>query len=190
MRAVDFALELKGTVEKLKSDGVNEIKSENLIQYLAKASKDLASEESMDAELHKANLQKWIEDVKCAHAHSIEMFKSVITAGQNALRTSFLMNGGASVATLAFIGHIATSDAPSRVQLFVPSLTMFGFGVLIAALASGGTYLSQWFYASERSWAVRIGFWLNIGTIILGIAAYVVFGFGVMNAANVFLAFK
>jgi hypothetical protein len=88
MEAKEFALELIRAIERLKSDGIEEIRSENLIKYLADAAKDFeslaASPSAADLELYKAKLQKWVEQHRNAHAHSVEMFRSVITAGQNA----------------------------------------------------------------------------------------------------------
>lgn len=188
MEAKQFAEQLRQTVEQLKAEGVEQIHTSNLVAYLASAAKDLESEQTLDIELHKAKLQKWIEEHKNAHSHSVEMFRSVITAGQNALRTSFLMNGGSSVAMLAFIGHLATT-VPEKVPLFASSLAVFVIGVLIAAVASGTTYLSQWFYASENKGLFKIGFSLNVVSIVLGISSYVVYGFGVYEAYGVFSAF-
>lgn len=188
MKANQFAKELCLTVEKLKADGVEKIDTSNLIAYLASASKELESEHTFDTELYKAKLQKWIEEHKNTHSYSVEMFRSVITAGQNALRTSFLMNGGSSMAMLAFIGHLAT-EVPEKVQLFASSLTVFVIGVLIVAIASGTTYLSQWLYASKNERLIDIGGILNVASIVLGISSYVIYGFGVYKTYGVFSTF-
>lgn len=188
MEASKFAKELQQTIEQLKADGIDEIKSENLIKYLSDAAKDLGSDNAMDIELYKAKLQKWVEEHKGSHARSVEMFRSVITAGQNALRTSFLMNGGSSVAMLAFIGHLAT-HSPSKVHLFAYSLAIFVTGVLVSVVASGTTYLSQWFYAGNKTWQEKTGFVLNIVAIILGIGSYVVFAYGISKAYDIFSTF-
>jgi type IV secretory pathway VirB4 component len=153
MDAKDFAQELRDIVDELKTKGVESISSENLIKYLDEALRDISTSarpSEATIERYKAELQKWVEEHKNIHAQGVEMFRSVIQAGQNALRTAFLMNGGASVALLAFVGHLS-SVAPERVSTLAPSLTVFVGGVLVAALASGVTYLSQWFYAGERS---------------------------------------
>ena len=188
MEASNFENELRKTLEQLKADGIDEIKLDNLIAYLSDASDDLQSKESINIELYKAQLQNWVEKHKNSHAYSVEMFRSVINAGQNALRTSFLMNGGSAVAMLAFIGHLATT-APEKVTLFSSSLAIFVVGVLIAAVASGATYLCQWFYAGGKSWAETTGFVLNIAAILLGIGSYVIFGYGINIAHDVFSKF-
>jgi hypothetical protein len=188
MEASVFAKELQLIIEQLKADGTNEIKSENLIRYLSDAVKDLDSDDSINIELYKANLQKWVEEHKSAHTHSVEMFRSVITAGQNALRTSFLMNGGSSVAMLAFIGHL-TTKTPEKVHLFSTSLAIFVIGVLLSAVASGATYLGQWFYAGNKTWKGKTGFILNIVAILLAISSYFVFAYGIKEAFDVFSNF-
>jgi hypothetical protein len=192
MDAKDFAQELRDIVDDLKTKGVESLSSENLIKYLDEALRDLDSSAARptDAtiERYKAELQKWVEEHKNVHAQGIELFRSVIQAGQNALRTGFLMNGGASVALLAFVGHMATV-APQKIPSLAPSLLVFVVGVLVAALASGVAYLSQWFYGGERSWQKKTGFGLNIAAILLGLGAYGVFAWGMWRAYHVFLGF-
>lgn len=188
MNSNEFALELNKTIKQLKAEGVDSIDTEKLIAYLDDAEGNLESQSESNIELYKANLQQWLEEHKNANAHSVEMFRSVISAGQNALRTSFLMNGGASVATLAFIGHLATTS-PEKVTLFSTSLAFFVLGVLVSAITSGVTYLSQWLYASDSKKAEKAGFVLNVAAIVLGIGSYVIFAFGINEAHSVFSNF-
>ncbi|MDQ7073427.1 MAG: hypothetical protein Q9N32_08265 [Gammaproteobacteria bacterium] len=108
------------------------------------------------------------------------MFRSVITAGQSAIKSSFLLNGSAAVALLAFIGHLATIDK-SYVAFFAPSLLPFAYGVLVIAVTSGFTYLSQWLYASEHKSAVTAGFVFNIICIVLGLSSYGFFLWGLFS---------
>ncbi len=188
MDASRFATELRETIEQLKASGVDDIKCENLIHYLSSVSRDLAASDTYEVELYKAKLQKWVEEHKNEHAKSVEMFRSVITAGQNALRTAFLMNGGAAVAMLAFIGHLATKT-PDKVSLFACCLAIFVSGVLISVVASGSTYLSQWFYLGAEQWKQKAGFALNVVSIILAILSYIVFACGIREAYDVLTNF-
>ena len=82
-----------------------------------------APDPAFNLEFYKANLQAWLEEIKKINAREIEVFRLVFTAGQNALRTSFFMNGGASVAILTFIGHLATNaSCKAPIRLLAPSL--------------------------------------------------------------------
>jgi hypothetical protein len=97
------------------------------------------------------------------------------------------MNGGAAVALLALVGHLASVDA-GRIRGLAPSLATFVTGVLVAALASGATYISQWFYASNQSWD-KTGLAFNILAILLGLGSYVVFAVGMWRGYSVLTAF-
>ena len=105
MSAQEFAAQLKETIQDIKKNGTAAIYCDNLIAYLDDVGTS-ASSSLIEAELekYKADLQLHIEKNKNYHASKLEMFRSVITSGQNAIRSSLLMNGGASIALLAFIG--------------------------------------------------------------------------------------
>ena len=192
MDAKDFALELRDTLLGLQNGGATTLQTENMVAYLneAIASMDrLPPQPTMvDMELYKANLQKWVEEHKNTHSHQVEMFRSVISAGQSALRSAFLMNGGGAVAVLAFIGNLANND-PQRIPSLAPSLTVFVSGVLLVAVASGATYLSQWFYAHLPKWGSYTGHAFNILAIVFAIASYCAFAWGIHDAYTVFASY-
>ena len=177
MTAEDFARELKKTIEEEKARGISTIPCDSLIAYLDEVLKNPSVPVSpAELEHFKAQLQEENES-------NLEMFRSVITSGQNALRSGFLLNGGAAVALLAFISHLATTQ-PTRVSVFTSSLLIFVFGVFLISLASFTTYLCQWFYSGqvEIKDSKRIGFWFNIITIILGFSSVIVFLWGMYSA--------
>ncbi|SMF96598.1 hypothetical protein SAMN02949497_4004 [Methylomagnum ishizawai] len=185
MNAKEFAQKLKQQIEVLKNDGIESIGTDNLIIYLAEY---IESSADADIELQKANLQKWVEEHKFAYSERIELFKSVINSGQASLRTAFLMNGGATVALLTFIGHLSTSEKVSiKIPLLANSLTTFVFGIFIAALATGAVYLSELkFYSAHR----KVGLILNKLAISLGLISYLIFMAGTCMAYNFFLHFS
>ena len=137
-------------------------------------------------EKYRADLQVWVEHHKRNHASDLEMFKSVISSGQNALRTAFLMNGGATVAILAFLGKLSDGNK-AKIPIFSESLVMFVIGVLAITMSSGMTYLSQWFYHTSETWKLKTGFALNIFAIVLGLSSY---GFFIWGAIRAYMAFK
>ncbi len=55
---------------------------------------------AVEIERYRANLQNWVESNKHQHEQRLELFRSVITSVQSAIKSSFLLNGGASVALL------------------------------------------------------------------------------------------
>jgi hypothetical protein len=185
----NFANNLKNEIQKLVDDGITEIKSENLVAYLDQVTESPEDGSSIIAlEKYRADLQVWVEHHKRNHASDLELFKSVILAGQNALRTAFLMNGGATVAMLAFLGKLSDVNQV-KIPIFSESLIMFVIGVLAITMSSGMTYISQWFYNTSEGWKQKAGLVLNIFAIVLGLSSYGFFIWGAARAYKAFIGF-
>lgn len=112
-----------------------------------------------------------------ARETSLEMFRTVITTGQSALKATMLLNGGAAVAMLAFVGKLVEYKTAFTAQIGFAVL-MFAFGALASVAATGGTYLSQLLYASSNSWAKKIAIGLHITSIVLVAGSLMLFGYG------------
>jgi hypothetical protein len=95
--------------------------------------------------------QKWIEELKRrdaerTHDQENELFaaanKAAIDTGQITLRTSILVNGGAAIAVLAFIGHLVAEEKIKNEQIneLTSSLIWFVAGVACALAAFGWAY--------------------------------------------------
>lgn len=109
---------------------------------------------------------------------NLAFFRSIIASGQAALKSMFLINGGAAVAVLALIGHLSTSaNSSPTVSRFALPLLCFAFGLLLTTTASGLTYLAQKAY-SERSKGRRRGNRIGICIVLLSIAALAAFVIG------------
>ncbi len=185
MSTRQFVGQMKSQIEDIKMKGTTAIDCDNLIAYLSEAEKlKDVDPTAIEIEMLKANLQYGIEFNKHTYQERLEMFKSVIVAGQGAINSSLLLNGGAAVAVLAFISRVAESK-PTKVPLFGDCLLGFAFGVLAIAMASGFTYLSQWLYASPYPWAQKSGFGVNVFAILLGLTSYGLFAWGLFAAYRV-----
>lgn len=116
----------------------------------------------------------------------MEMFKSVISAGQAALKSAILINGGAAIALLAFIGSVFTTTE-NRDVISMLALAMYCFvgGVLSGAVASGVVYLTQFAYARKKH---LLGHILNGCSWSLVISCYILFVIGSILAFKVFCA--
>lgn len=183
-----FATQLLNSVIEVKASSES-IKCDNLILYLEKVIATDPGDLSADQiENLKAQLQIMVEREKSNHASDLEMFRTVIQSGQNALKTALLMNGGASVALLAFIGKL-TEEQHSRIPAFTDALAVFVCGVFAIVVSSGFTYLSQWFYAETENWKQHAGLIFNIFAILLGITSYGFFVWGMRSAYAAFLTF-
>jgi hypothetical protein len=183
MSTRQFASQLRSLIEDVKSKGTAAIYCDNLIAYLREVENSPEPELTpLEIEKYKADLQNWIEVNKSGQEAQLELFRSVIAAGQSAIKSSFLLNGSAAVALLAFIGHLAQFK-PSAVAKFGECMLPFTYGVLAIAVTSGLTYLSQWLYASPKVKAVKAGFYVNLACIALGITSYGLFVWGLLATA-------
>lgn len=85
-----------------------------------------------------------------------QMFRSVIDYGRDALKAAMLINGGAAIALLAFVGTIwSKKSAEAAAGSLACALASFSFGVLVAAVACAFAYCAQHFYADRTyNWLV------------------------------------
>lgn len=107
---------------------------------------------------------------------NIEMFKSVIESGLNAIKSAMILNSGASIAMLAFIGHLAETR-PYSIAVLTPTILPFALGAFSAGLTSGGRYLSQFCYGSEKK---KLGHVFTGLSIFFGVASYLAFLMGIV----------
>ncbi len=113
-----------------------------------------------------------------------KMFDAIHPYAGGALKSILLVNGGASIALLAFIGNIVTSNPKSLLisTLSLP-LAYYTSGVLAAAAASAGAYITQYSYFHfGQKWGQ---FWHWTSAIVL-IASYILFAIGSYLAYDTF----
>jgi len=126
--------------------------------------------ESIELENHKAELARKL-------MRETENFKSVILAGQNALKSAMLINGGAVVALLT----TWKAESPTLLKLLAAPLLWFVAGVLLDALATGATYVSQLCYALDADSGEKLfkrGQIFHCLAILLVGASYMTFLYG------------
>ncbi len=136
-------------------------------------------------EHYKAQNAANLAQYEAERSRSLESFRSVILTGQAALKSAILINGGASVALLAFLGHIWNTEPPAPVVAgLTQSLLFFLIGVLLSAMAAGTTYLTQAFY--DGGWD-KTGMGINFINILLVVSAYYLYLKGGLAAYSTFV---
>jgi hypothetical protein len=180
----DVISETREAVLRTQAAGVKAIDPERLLDLL-----DLMEDEvdetltnltdtvtQANLEKYKAELATWTAQTQHVSNWELESFKQVISLGQSAIKSITLINGGAAIALLAFIGHL-TSSTVTNLQIlpFAESLRFFVNGVFFSALASGTTYLSQNFYDYDGKWNRRFGITLHILTVAIVALAFLAF---------------
>lgn len=139
----------------------------------------------LDSASFRAEHERNLAHYDAQQSHSVEMLRSVFAYGQAALKSSILINGGAAVALLAFIGRIwDEKTGQTAVDALTSALVLFSFGVLAGAIGTAATYFSQLLYASNWN---KTGVGFHVLTILIVAAAYVLFGLGSYEAYESFL---
>lgn len=190
MKSFEVAQILKSAISVTKAKGVEHVAIADLEAYADRLQETVASSPEGVAlseaalEEHKANLLAWASSSQQRHEADLEMLRAVITAGQSALKGALIINGGAAVALLAFIGKIwGNSDTQPTLAALSFALLSYVFGVLSAAMAAGATYFSQAGYASGFGrFSDRIGRIGHIAAIGFVFGAYYLFAQGSWKA--------
>lgn len=190
-----FCSELIRILTDVKNNGSDVVEIDSLVEYLESVASisDPATEQKLqDAEItikiesFKARELGRIEDRKAINASRLELFRSTIVAGQGALRAFFLLNGGACIAILAFIGNIIDPQSPSSQMIgsLSSSLENFLYGTASISGAAATTYLGQFFYGNHNDRSQRVGHIFAVITILLGAVSLVFFLVGVSVGIN------
>jgi hypothetical protein len=127
--------------------------------------------------------------------------EAAISSGQLALRTAVLVNSGAAVSVLAFIGSLISQGrvGVSEINSVATSLMWFAFGVASAVAGMAASYLTNFLAASaifsrvhkwdhpyvedtrRTIWLRRIGAIFDVGAITLGVGSLVLFIIGMVD---------
>ena len=183
-----FAEELKTSINQVKSQGHETVNCDNLIKYIDMVVEAASNDDKTDenTEVLKARLQLSLEEYKYNLSASLEMFKSIIQSGQNAIKTMLLLNGGAAIALLAFIGKLSDNNS-SAIPDFAYSITAFVIGALVIGVTSCLTYLSQIALDSNVKWHKKSGTTLQATCVALGLTSICAFAFGTYKTYQAFL---
>ena len=171
---------LKAELASLRAKGHETLDIKALENYLELLGSD--SGESM--EMVKLKFQGELAHYDATAKQNIEMFKSVIESGKEALNALVLINGGAVIALLGFMSAVISKGLPQALgaRLTIP-LLYFGIGVLMGAVGFAVRYLSQASYSGQK---MKLGTGLTIFAIGLAISGYTLFGCGVYGAYRAF----
>jgi len=197
MSVKNFAKQMRASIEKIKNDGTAELYCDDIIKYLKEVEDaDQSIHAEFDIENYKASLQSSENYRQREHERNLAMFESVIISGQAAVKASLFLNGGAAIALLAFIGHLASSsiaqastDFKLAINGLSTSLSMFAWGALCAVLVAGLTYLTQLLYSNiigKKCWQYYTGIVFHFLSIVVGILSYIIFSYGVFQAGKTF----
>lgn len=185
MNAQTLLREMETDIQGLEDQGVTEIKLKNFKAYLEEFKEIARKQEEKDVLQTQRDLAYYtakntarIANFNARTKRISDGLHAVITIGQGALKSSILINGGACIALLAFIGNIITKDA-TVVPGLSTALLIFGLGVSFSATSSGTTYLAQTYYETKKK---KKAFFFHFLTVAFVILSYFAFLFGSLQS--------
>jgi hypothetical protein len=193
MKALELINDLRNALSDVKKDGHTTIPVAGLESYLANVESIIKNQTQADQEVikrdeawkkYQSELKVWEIQTNVKSAFDTEMFKSVIEAGQTALKSAIIINGGAAAAMLAFLGGLIGKETDKATCLYQISglsysLLIFVFGLGFAGLSSGVRYLAQFCYGMKwQKW----GNCFNVPSILLGALSFAAFFYGGVEA--------
>lgn len=184
---------LRQTLDGLKKEGQEFVSIEALINYLEKTKGEGQYNQETQLAVFKAQHESNLEHYKAQQQVNLATYTAINDYAQIALKTVILINGGASISLLAFIGNIWTKGInKSAVESLTNSIAFFAFGVLIAAVATAFGYFTQFCYSTSqysknKKWQIA-GYVIHILALVLVIGAYCFFALGIYYAYDAFVA--
>ncbi len=160
----------------------------------------MASEDDKDLENYKAELRRQEMHWRAQFEVTRQSDNAAVDIGLTALRTALLVNAGAVVALLAFVGQLWGKEG-QRLAGVLDAILPFVGGLSAAALAAGVAYFYQSFVTAgaqraqeeisrgakdlrPQVWIPRLTNWTRIGMVGLVLLSYVFFLWGTFGAIN------
>lgn len=116
----------------------------------------------------------------------VEMMRAVISFGQGAIRSLVLINGGAAVAVMTFVGNLK-SRQENGAEILAQSMLLFSFGVVAAAIVAGFAYVTQYLYDSSAGRLSKLGVTFHFTAMFFAVVSLVLFVGGLLKAYSGFL---
>lgn len=157
-------------VRDLKSKGVKIVDLDKLENALVQAESNPSPKGEWDIKVAELKHQSTLAEYQATQQNNMKLLEATITFAGAALKSAMLINGGAAVAILAYLGN-SHADGSAR---FAYSLLCFTLGVLFAAVATATSYIAQFNYTHDKERAgdrVRLISILIISFSFLGFIA-------------------
>ncbi len=147
----------------------------------------------LEALKHSGQLQspeQYLQSEEHTHQWGVEMVRSGIEAGANALKTCLLISGGSAAALLAFAGSAWSGLKPEGLEALSVTLIYLSIAIVLTGAATAFRYLSQYFFAERLPWHRRTGNYLQWLTCSLVLAAYIFVSLAFLKAGDMMTMFK
>ncbi len=178
MNVTDIITDLKNTITAIKTQGNSTIPIAGLENYLSEMERINFGQESLEAQNSEREeaTRKFEHEMEVWKVNAPLMFNSVIEAGLSALKSATLINGGAAVSLLAFLGNLLTKDPPYGtiypIHALSQAMLIFFLGVGFSGVATAARYFSQATYSSKNEFLGDFFRWVAIILALLSFGAF------------------
>lgn len=162
MTTMELIRALRLRLEELKSSGSTAVDLDSLHKCLAAAEADAS------------------EMPQVFDARDVSLMEAGFRAHENTLKSALVVNGGAAVALLAFVGNLATKATGGlSMNGFGRAMLIFAAGVLLAGVGQAVTHFLALLGLKGQS---DLAGWTNLVVMFLVVAAFTAFGWGTWEA--------
>ena len=181
MKTTDLLTDLKNVIAATKAQGNSTLPIANLEDYLSEMERINFGEETLETQNSEREqaTRKFEHEMEVWKVNAPLMFNSVIEAGLSALKSATLINGGAAVSLLAFLGNLLTKDPPYGTTYPIHALSqamlVFFLGVGFSGTATAARYFSQAGYGVMNEYQGNLFKWI---AIVLAVSSLVAFFYG------------
>jgi hypothetical protein len=167
----------KNDLAKVKSDGASQVEIDKLELYLDQLLVDATTSLEQRRMQHQSDLAQYSGTL----AIQVENFKAMISAGKEAINSSIIINGGAVIALMSFMGNAVGKSGARYIPLLSSRLLFFGTGVFCGGLSFGLRYVAQFLYSKpSRKKLIMFGHCVNGLVWIATSSALLCFVLGVL----------
>jgi hypothetical protein len=218
--SIEYVLnKIQNAILQAKTQENTSVDVDTLLEYLSKVKDSPEVKLEIDKDLavysHERNIEKYKADtqIRVSNYETLsknvsQQFKAVMELAQSVLKSAILINGGAAVALLAFLGSIWGKGIDSQsIQPMVSGISNFAFGALCGAVSSAFSYCSQSCFAHSSVQVMKIllrnfdkenpepiplmkldiaGYSLQGIAICVAAASYILFVYGTIMTGNAF----
>ncbi|MBV4492222.1 hypothetical protein [Pseudomonas oryzicola] len=195
MVTADLIAILRAEIATARRNGLSEVSLDSLSKLIDIIEADNQNspdgvDRSQEAlERFKSILGDWQNNNQRDHETRLEMLRATISTSHLAIKSALLINGGAAVAFLAFLGT-AWSRFPSAAvkELFAGSLGYFIGGVMLTGIGAGLAYICQAAFGGELGkYGDKIAEPLRWLATLLVLGSFVLFYLGCSAAIKAFV---
>ena len=185
MITTDLITDLKNTIAAIKAQGNSTILIAGLENYLSEMERIHLGDEELEIQNSERveAVRKFEHEMEVWKVNAPLMFNSVIEAGLSAIKSATLINGGAAVSLLAFLGNLLTKDPPYGTTYPIHALSqamlIFFLGVGFSGVATAARYFSQATYSSKNECLGDFFRWM---AIVLALFSFGAFFYGGVQA--------